>query len=226
MNSPRLLDLFCGAGGCARGYHDAGFDVVGVDIVPQPHYPYTFIQADALVFLDEKNLSGFSAIHASPVCKGYSPLSAMWEKQHPKLIPDVRRRLERTGLPWVIENVQGAVHELPSSLMLCGTMFGLEIERHRYFESSMLLFAPGRCQHRQGCISIHGNDVWDSTQKGTRRKDGRIRPKSIGIDAGRKAMNIDGMTGKELSQAIPPIYTCWIGTQFLAAIQADCEIAV
>lgn len=217
MDKPTLLDLFCGAGGCARGYHDAGFKIVGVDISPQPRYPYAFIQADALAYLDTADLSQFAAVHASPVCKGYTELNARGKERHRKLIPDVRQRLEKIGLPWVIENVAGAVSELPSSLMLCGTMFGLEVERHRFFESSILLFAPGPCQHKHGCISVHGNSVWDSSQTGTTRKDGRVRPAIIPWQKGAKAMGIDWMTHQELNQAIPPAYTAWIG-QFLMQV--------
>lgn len=223
-DKPMLLDLFCGAGGCAKGYQQAGFYVVGVDINPQPRYcGDEFIQADALAYLDTADLSRFSAIHASPVCKGYTNLNSMGKERHLLLIPDVTQRLKRISKPWIIENVQGAVSELPGSLMLCGTMFGLQVERHRFFESSHMLFAPGPCQHRNGTISVHGNCVWDSSQTGTQRKDGRMRPRSVGTEAGRKAMGIDWMTGTELSQAIPPAYTAWIGQFLMAAVMAERE---
>lgn len=217
MAKPILLDLFCGAGGAARGYQMAGFYVVGVDINPQPRYcGDEFIQADALEYLDTADLRRYRAVHSSPVCKGYTELNSTGKERHLRLILPVRERLEKTGLPWVIENVEGAKSELPGSLMLCGTMFGLRVERHRFFECSDLIFAPGPCQHGGGCISIHGNSVWDSSRRGTTRKDGRVRPAVIPWREGAKAMGIDWMSHQELTQAIPPVFTAYIG-QFLYA---------
>ena len=218
---PTILDLFCGAGGAAKGYHDAGFEVVGVDLKPQPHYPYPFIQADALEYLDTVDLRQFRAIHASPVCKGYTEMNTTGKDRHQKLIQPTRVRLERTRLPWVIENVEGAVSELPGSLMLCGTMFGLRIERHRFFESSHILFAPGPCQHGDGCIGVYGNSVWDSSRPGAIRKDGRVRPAIIPWQEGAAAMGINWMTHQELTQAIPPAYTAWIGQFLMQAVLAE-----
>src|SRR5438105_2072147 len=106
MSRPLLLDLFCGAGGAAMGYHEAGFDVVGVDIKPQPHYPFEFWQGDAMRFREMFNLSMMDAIHASPPCQGYSNLRRKIE--HPRLIAPVRERLEAAGLPYVIENIEDA----------------------------------------------------------------------------------------------------------------------
>jgi hypothetical protein len=228
MSKPILLDLFSGAGGCAKGYQQAGFYVVGVDINPQPHYcGDEFIQADALEYLDTADLSQFSAIHASPVCKGYTNLNSTGKEHHLLLIPDVMRRLKRIGKPWIIENVQGAVSELPGSLMLCGTMFGLQVERHRFFESSHMLFAPGPCRHRNGCIGVYGGSVWDESHTGTTRKDGRIRPAIVPWQEGARAMDIDWMEHEELTQAIPPAYTAWIG-QFLmqVIIRNECEVVM
>src|SRR5215467_701837 len=134
MTRPRLLDLFCGAGGAAMGYHRAGFDVVGVDIKPQPRYPFTFIQADAMTF----PLEGFDAIHASPPCQAYIR-SGMYDKsRHPDLLPPVRCQLERSDVPWVIENVPGAPMRV--DLKLCGCMFGLGVARQRWFETSWHAF--------------------------------------------------------------------------------------
>ena len=146
MTRPRILDLFCGAGGAAMGYHRAGFDVVGVDIKPQPRYPFEFVQADAMTY----PLDGFDAIHASPVCKRHSAATPTWaRKNHPNQIPPTRERLIRTGLPWVIENVPGA--PLRPDLKLCGCMFGLnELERERWFETNWAtpeLRSP--CYHRR-----------------------------------------------------------------------------
>jgi len=214
--------LFCGAGGCAKGYADAGFEVVGVDIAPQPHYPFKFIQADAMTY----PLDGFDAIHASPVCKGYTVLNFKGKDNHEKLILPVKKRLLASGKLFVIENVSGAKLELPGALMLCGSMFGMRIQRHRLFESNILMFAPGACDHTQRPISIHGHAVWDYAIDGVSwEKNGKIRPASIPYREGAKAMGIDWMNRDELAQAIPPTYTRWIGQFLLAAVQDDCEVA-
>ena len=150
MTRPRLLDLFCGAGGAAMGYHRAGFDVVGVDNRPQPHYPFEFHQGDALVALDEltrgmpKGLLGvpFDAVHASPPCQRYSAAAEIHDssEQHPDLIEPTRHLLQAIGRPYVIENVERS--PLSTSLMLCGSMFDLGVRRHRWFESNQLDARP------------------------------------------------------------------------------------
>jgi len=212
MAKPKLLDLFCGAGGCARGYQQAGFYVVGVDIKLQPRYcGDEFIQADALTF----PLDGFDVIHASPVCKGYTELNSRHKTRHEKLILPVKERLQRTGKPFVIENVEGAVLELPGSITLCGTMFDLLVWRHRLFESNILLFAPGPCQHSLRPIGVYGATFWDSSQPGTLRKDGRRRPAITTLQVACEAMAINWMTHEELTQAIPPAYTRYIGLQLI-----------
>jgi DNA (cytosine-5)-methyltransferase 1 len=137
---PRILDLFCGAGGASAGYARAGFDVVGVDLNPQPRYPFEFHQADALTF----PLDGFDAIHASPPCQAYSTMRrGLWkDREHPDLIAPIRDRLIGADVPYVIENVEGARRLLVNPVLLCGTMFGLgtkegnQLRRHRYFECS------------------------------------------------------------------------------------------
>lgn len=157
---PRLLDLFCGAGGAARGYHRAGFDVVGVDINPQPRYPFEFHQGDAMTF----PLDGFDAIHASPPCPGYSRLRHLpWLKgrEWPLLIPGTRDRVSASGVPWVIENVMDAPLDGP---FLCGLMFGLPVYRHRRFESNAFMLAPGHPGHT--VVIGHGRMVNDR-RKGT-----------------------------------------------------------
>lgn len=228
MNKPRLLDLFCGAGGCSYGYHLASFEVVGVDIAPQPHYPFTFVQDDALHFLDTADLSQFTFIHASPPCQEYSRTrhlrnaTAPQAKHALKLIQPVRERLVHSGLPWIIENV--AFSDLPDALELCGSMFGLPIQRHRWFSSSHLLFAPGPCQHTDSCINPVGGKVRGygalATQKMYTCKDGRKRKREsyLSLAIGRRAMGIDWMTMAELSQAIPPAYTEYIGKLLLTCI--------
>ncbi len=131
---PRLLDLFCCQGGAAKGYADAGFDVTGVDIAPQPRYPYQFVQADAIAYALEHG-AGFDFIHASPPCQHDSECQRIQGNTHPDLIAPTRTALEATGLPWVIENVRGAAPKLREPVMLCGPMFGLATYRHRFFET-------------------------------------------------------------------------------------------
>jgi DNA (cytosine-5)-methyltransferase 1 len=222
MSKPRLLDLFCGAGGCAKGYADAGFEVVGVDIAPQPHYPYAFIQADAMTF----PLVGFQATHWSPPCQGYTELNHANKAAYPKLIGAVRERAQASGIPYVIENVEGARREFPQALMLCGSMFGLCIRRHRLFESNLLLFAPCACKHDRNFYSIHGDHVWNRAKMGIVRQDGRSRPGYGTFAEGSAAMGIDWMLRqKELANAIPPAYTAWIGAQLLTALEQEARYA-
>lgn len=203
---PRLLDLFCGAGGAAMGYQRAGFDVMGVDVNPQPHYPFEFVQADAMTF----PLGNFRAIHASPVCKRYSAITPMRSREsHPDQIAATRTRLMAQPAPWVIENVPGA--PLRPDLKLCGCMFGLpNLKRERWFETSWGAFELRQpCNHKPGdVISVTG------TGGGT----GHTRKATFA--EWRRAMDIDWMSGKELSQAIPPAYTEYVGARLLAAIEA------
>jgi DNA (cytosine-5)-methyltransferase 1 len=208
---PKLLDLFCGAGGCSMGYHRAGFEVVGVDINPQPHYPFQFYQANALEF----PLSGFDAVHASPPCQAYSIASkAMRNKGrvYPDLVAPVRDRLITNGKPWVIENVPGA--PIRPDAVLCGCMFGLKgLRRKRWFELSWHpLFLFNKCNHDPDelVISVVGN----GTPSWNLAKWGRCPT----IAEAREAMGISWMTQKELSQAIPPAYTEFIGKELRAHV--------
>ena len=151
--TPRLLDLFCGAGGAAMGYHRAGFEVVGVDIKPQPHYPFEFHQADALTY----PLDGSDAYHASPPCQGYSIMRHLpWlkNKEYPLLISPIRERLSSTCKPYVIENVVGAqkIAKMQAG-WLCGGMFGLNFYRHRLFETTFFWFQPGHPKHQQPILA-------------------------------------------------------------------------
>jgi DNA (cytosine-5)-methyltransferase 1 len=194
------------------GYHRAGFEVVGVDIKPQPHYPFEFHQADAMTY----PLDGFDAIHASPPCQRYSVCTPMsYRKNHPALIDAVRDRL--MGYPhhsqYVIENVSGARHLLVDPIMLCGTMFGLNIQRHRYFETWPPLFALlPPCNHKRNPVYISGSTGSGSSPLGFRRFDFTTQER-------RDAMDCQWMTDKELDQAIPPAYTEWIGKQLMQAIK-------
>lgn len=197
---PLLLDLFCGEGGASVGYYRAGFLPVGVDHLPKPRYPFHFVQFDALAYLDWLIASGewrlFSAIHASPPCQEYCTLREFTTGIHPRLIEPVVSRLSSLPLPWVVENVERA--PVPNGLMLCGSMFGLPVLRHRLFASSHLLFAPGRCVH-------DGRHVVFS-----RCLDGEYR----------SALGVPWMTARGgARQAIPPAYAEWLGRQLVQAVR-------
>lgn len=218
---PRLLDLFCGAGGCSVGYHFAGFDVVGIDIEPQPNYPFEFIQADALEALAAPDLDGgaFDAIHASPPCQAYSRLkSVRLENDYPDLVAPTRALLDATGLPYVIENVPGS--PVVGSLMLCGSSFGLGsngryLRRHRYFELNWNLgsLVPP-CDHRKrGAILVAGHTSMTAV-----KPNGQARSYQGSKDERAEAMGIDWMTTAEIAEAIPPAYTEFIGRQLLAHV--------
>lgn len=206
---PLLLDLFCGAGGAAMGYSRAGFDVVGVDLAPQPRYPFKFIQGDALNYLADHARS-FDAFHASPPCQGHCSLRFMHNaKHHADLIPATRDALNLTNKPYFIENVPGA--KMINPVCLCGTMFGLgsdeaELRRHRLFESPFFVLQPC-CQHgrERRVIGVYGGHGRD------RRRE--ANGQNFSTAARRRAMGIDWMTSQELSQAIPPAYTEFLGHQ-------------
>lgn len=207
MKRPLLLDLFCGAGGCAVGYHRAGFDVVGVDIKPQPHYPFDSVQADALEYVVEHG-EDYDAIHASPPCQRFSEITPMAHRgRHPDLIAPTRLALVATGKPYVIENVENARVQLVNPVMLCGSMFGLNLWRHRYFEIHPLwLMSPASCNHGELPVLITGT---------TRRKpenDGRME---YSAQQCREASGLHWMTRKEMDEAIPPAYTEWIGRHLI-----------
>lgn len=218
---PRLLDLFCGAGGAGMGYHRAGFDVVGVDIRPMPRYPFEFHQADALEYLTAHGHE-FDAIHASPPCQRYSVLTnGVWQDRvdsHPGLIAPVRELLIKTGKPYVIENVEGARKELVNPLMLCGSMFKpLEVFRHRYFETNFMPpFSPASCKHDFYAVPVYGH-----SGAGANRGRERERGRTNSVKDWARAMNIDWMTGDELAESIPPAYTEYIGKQLLQALQVQ-----
>lgn len=215
----KLLDLFCGAGGAAMGYSRAGFDdIVGVDIKPQPRYPFRFVLADALEC--HTLPQGFDAIHASPPCQSFSKTRAIVRGKGLTckgldLIEATRERLLRRGIPYVIENVPGA--PLLSPITLCGTMFGLRVYRHRLFESSVLLLSPSDGAHRHTTGSHRGYSA--NTPFIT------VGGNNYNREQGAQAMGIDWpMTRAELSQAIPPAYTEFIGKQLIQA--ASCIVVV
>lgn len=214
---PRLLDLFCCAGGAGVGYARAGFEVVGVDIDAQPHYPLRFIQADALA-LDAKFIASFDAIHASPPCQSYSDLAKRNGNGHewPRLVEPVREMLIRSGLPYVIENVDGA--PLINPVVLCGTMFSnLRVLRHRLFEANFLILAPPHKKHP----ICHTFDRRKSHYGKTDEWKDFVSVNGGGnctIAAARDAMGIDWMTKDEINESIPPAYTEFIGIQLMRSM--------
>lgn len=233
MSKPRLLDLFCGAGGAAMGYHRAGFEVVGVDINPQPRYPFEFHQADAMTF----PLDGFDAIHASPPCQGESIMRNLpWlkDREYPMLIIPTRERLEGQPAPWVIENVQNArrsrhkPHGMQANF-LCGQMFDLPIFRHRLFETPFLWLQPPHEQHH-GVIA-RGRHLGNRARTHVARPNGWSagfdqantpilvgHPSKAQVARVADAMGIGWMTKDELQEAIPPVFTEFIGHQLMRAL--------
>lgn len=216
----RLLDLFCGAGGAAMGYHRAGFEVVGVDIKPQPRYPFEFHQADALEIMRLTGPSAthwpfFDAIHASPPCQHYSSATRDASK-HPDLYEPTQRALKDTGRLTVIENVIGAPYT--HGFVLCGSMFGLEgegewLQRHRNFETNWFVFPPD-CAHRKDrrAVTVTGNAYVTATRE-------YKHSRQTTFANAQQLMGIDWMTRDEMAEAVPPAYTEWIGRQLMAVLQ-------
>ena len=199
MSKPRIADLFCGAGGAAMGLHRAGFEVVGYDIKPMPRYPFEFHQQDALTV----DLSGFDAVWASPPCQRYSIMRNLpWLKGREwwDSIPPTRMLLKESGLPYILENVMGAKLE---GGWLCGTMFGLPVYKHRAFETHWFWLQPGHPKHR---MVIKAGNYFGAN-------GGRLVMES-------RLMGIDWMTRAELTQAIPPAYSEFLGKQLMAYLEA------
>lgn len=214
MTKPRILDLFCCAGGAGTGYHQAGFEVIGVDIEAQPNYPFEFYKGDALDLLDEL-IARYqpAALHGSPPCQAYTPLNAYNHKTYPDLVAATRAAFQATGLPYVIENVPQA--PLIDPVMLCGAMpeIGLPMYRHRGFETNWPLSQPAHPAHVARCVrngylptadapfmSIHGGKHSKAWQR-----------------AAAEAMGMPWVTTiREVCEAIPPAYTRWIGDRLLA----------
>jgi DNA (cytosine-5)-methyltransferase 1 len=217
----KLLDLFCGAGGCAMGYHRVGFDeIVGVDIQPQPHYPFRFVQEDALEYL-QRHGDEFDVIHASPPCQAYSAANNIHgSTDHPDLIAVTRHLLQKNGKPWVIENVERAPLFYPA--LVCGLALGLGVRRHRLFESSHFLFGSGCGNHKQDYAIVFGGSARGRAHVTGRAKGGGpvLHRPTLPLARAKQAMGIDWMNRKELSQAIPPAYTEFIGKQLLRILEA------
>ncbi|WP_051772423.1 DNA cytosine methyltransferase [Saccharothrix sp. NRRL B-16314] len=209
----RVLDLFCRAGGASAGYHAAGFDVTGVDIDPQPHYPFPFLRADALTV----DLDGYDLVTASPPCQRWSQATPDDRREdHPDLVDPIRRRLRdavRRGdiLGYVIENVPGA--PLIDPITICGHTLRLDVRRHRLFESNLPLHGTP-CHHDAGVRAVPVYGAYGQ-RIGRKPVDGETS-RGTTADRGRAAMGIDWMPWTDLTQAIPPAYTAWIGVQLMS----------
>lgn len=208
----RLLDLFCGAGGAAMGYARAGFEVVGVDIKPQPRYPFEFHQSDALEF----PLDGFDVVHASPPCQAFTAYRRKGNgvgDGYPDLIDAIRARLGAADVPYVIENVPGA--PIYGLVQLCGSALGLDVRRHRLFETNVPMLSPP-CNHGEQVPRYP-----QATNRSNQRSTVEVGVWRIPIAVQQQAMGIDWMALPELSQAIPPAYTEYIGEQLIAHLTRE-----
>lgn len=242
-DAPRLLDLFCCEGGAGMGYHRAGYRVYGVDIIAQRRYPFAFHLGDALVVLrwlllgeavpfthrdgtvEWLTLADFAAIHASPPCQAYSVIRHTHGNEHPELIAPTRELLIETGLPYIIENVEGALPEMREPVLLCGSMFALKaididgirlaLRRHRLFESNVFLMSAGGCAHDSDMVGgVYGHGRSDRRTKPQAGRGGYSPSKPV-----REAlMGMDWATQHGLSQAIPPAYTEFLGHQLMASL--------
>lgn len=201
------------------GYHKAGFEILGIDNIAQPHFPFDMFLVDALEFMDilleSEVLHKIDAIHASPPCQAYSQLKGLdkYETERPKLIDIVRKLCQQTGKPYIIENVTGAKHELVNPIRLCGQYFGLSVRRHRLFECSFPIEQPD-CKpfHKPLPIGVYGQHPEKIMRK---PGGGGYINRAHTLEMGQEAMGINWMNWQELTQAIPPVYTEYIGKQLL-----------
>ena len=209
---PRALDLFCGQGGASAGLYNAGFEVEGVDIEPQPRYPFKFHRADALQF----PLESFDLIWASPPCQfGSEATPTEHRAKHRNLIPAIRERLEASGIPYIIENVEGARSHLRQPIKLCGSMFGLKTFRHRYFETKPFLTTlTPPCAHSFRPLLV-------TTAGANSRRIGNFKSTKNAPEA----YGIDWMSADGLKEAMPPAYSEFLGRQMLAIIERAWEEA-
>lgn len=222
MKKPRALDLFCAGGGMAKGLHDAGFDVFGIDIKRQPYYPYDFVQADAFAYLREHG-GEFDFIHGSPPCQGYSYgtrknskwVSYSMGKDTPKLIEPFRDILLKVGRPYCIENVGGARDYLMNPVELCGSMFRLYIPRHRYFETSFHVDQPIH-------PNCHGMAKENAAKLGFEYRDMTVTGKGRHAGTSQRWSFLLGITWPmsqvNLAESIPPVYGKYIGEYAMEAV--------
>jgi len=210
-NKFKLLDLFCGGGGASMGYYRAGFEVVGVDIKKQPRYPFDFVQGDALILAPEM-CQYFDVIHASPPCQFASVITPKeYKKNHPNLISATREVLQNSGKFYVIENVPGAKEHLTNPLLLCGTFFGLNLWRHRFFEIKPRIAPPiAKCDHSKRPILITGSP----------KRNGQYS-KEPNAQQQRDAMQTSWMRKIDMDEAIPPAYTEWIGRELISLLNKE-----
>lgn len=209
---PLAIDLCCGGGGSAMGLHRAGFSVVGIDVEKQPHYPYPFIQIDVRTLTPEW-VGSFDFVWASPPCQAFTRHARQkgTAHRHENLIPWARTLLDAAGLPYVIENVPDA--PLRKDLLLCGSMFGLKLVRHRIFETSgFTVPQPGHGGHHPDYVTVTGHPG------GSSRRDGGTHFGNTG--QWREAMGIDWLPASRLKEAIPPAYSEHIGRAALATMTA------
>lgn len=209
----RLLDIFCGAGGASKGYEMAGFDVTGIDVKSGKRYPFTYIKKDFKT-LTVEDLQDYDVIHASPPCQTFSITKNLRIAQNKKtdkedLLDVTRQLLIDSGKPYVLENVPGA--PLRNPIQLCGSVFNLQVRRHRLFESNMPLKGSG-CDHKQ-----QGRPVGIYGSLNDKIPGGGQTAKTIEI--AREAMGINWMIWTELVEAIPPMYTEFIGKQVMTYLQ-------
>lgn len=225
---PRLLDLYCCQGGAGVGYHLAGFDVYGVDIDPQPNYPFPFHQGDVLDVLARLNagdaidfthpdgtvewltLADFVARHASPPCQRYSLAQRIQKRVHPDLIGPTREALMASGKPYVIENVEDARPELIDPVTLCGATFGLHTYRHRLFESNVPLDTPAHPRHLASTVkmgrALQPGDWYHAVGNFS------------GVEYIRGDLGVPWMNRDGIRECIPPVYAEYVGAQLLASL--------
>lgn len=210
----RLLDLFCGAGGAAMGYSRAGFtEIVGVDMEPQPDYPFEFWQMDALDMTDVIDLEHFDLIHASPPCQDYTAMSNRWGSKHPRLIGAVREAIR--SRPYVIENVSGARSEMVAPVELTGEMFGLRVHRPRLFElGGWTCLVPARPPRQLEPVAVYGKP---DGRRLFDRADGSTLTAWSSLAAGQEALGVPWISSwHQVREAIPPAHTRFIGEQFIS----------